>query len=736
MSQRSALYFGGIFFFIFLLLTPLGVFNSWVPPNLHTGFYSATTIDAGDDTGYYAFLRSTFIDGDLDFFNERGYAHAEKITPTGYVFNNWQMGQAILFLPFFLVGHALAHLYQGLGYPVTTDGYSAPYYLSTAVASASYLFAGLVFLYHTLRMFIGKRVSMLVTISSWLASPLIYFSFIRQRMAHTSEFFLASILIFIWVRFRQSREPIHYLVIGTVLGFLCMTRVINVAFFALFIVDLFWAFRQEWKAKPVRTWKTFFILVAALGGGFFITMLPQFYAWYQLNGVPFPPRHMKFAGEGLASINLGPLFENIYSLFFSAKWGLFFSMPLAVFGIAGLCVKDDSIGSLQPGLLAYLSGIFGIILLYPEDSASYGHRHLISALPVFALGLGVLFQRFSRDFYRQVYVGASVICLVAILLQLFMVVQYKVTLPYNHPEFTVKAIGSIGDIVFGYPEYLVRSSSFFQILSTPHPDSWNYLDHMFLVLFPLFQLSAIAFILFLFHQAFKEKRILSFVLNPKLIFIKSVFVSVLLIILVAYAAPKKTDAEIQSRLKYLETAQKGEALFRGGKIDAARLVYTEASQHMPGAWKPYFRIGQAWQGQGNLQEANKFLQMALKFNPGFSPALVILGNNHKRLGDLAGAEKMLRKAIQSWPMNKFAYDSLAQILTAQDKRPEAIKMLKKAVLIDPNYGVGYANLAMIYSSMNQNKKSLEHLNRAIDLGVQGPAISRIKSVIERKVASD
>ena len=152
------------------------------------------------------------------------------------MFNNWQMGQAILFLPFFLVGHALAHLYQGLGYPVTTDGYSAPYYLSTAVASAAYLFAGLIFVYHTLRMFIGKRLSMLVTLSSWLASPLLYFSFIRQRMAHTAEFFLASILIYIWIRFRQSREPIHYLLLGTVLGLLCMTRVINIAFFALFVV--------------------------------------------------------------------------------------------------------------------------------------------------------------------------------------------------------------------------------------------------------------------------------------------------------------------------------------------------------------------------------------------------------------------------------------------------------------------------------------------------------------------
>jgi len=259
---------------------------------------------------------------------------------------------------------------------------------------------------------------------------------------------------------------------------------------------------------------------------------------------------------------------------------------------------------------------------------------------------------------------------------------------------------------------------------------------MFLVLFPLLQLLTLGFILLLFHQAFKEKGILSFVLNPKLIFIKSVFVSILLIILVAYAAPKKSDAEIESRLKYLETEQKGEALFRDGKMNAARLAYTEASKHMPNKSKPYFRIGQVWQGQGNFQEANKFFRMALKFNPRLSSALIILGNNHKRLGDLVRAEEMLRKAMQSWPTNKFAYDSLAQVLAAQNKRQESIEMLKKAVLIDPNYGVGHANLAMIYFSINQNKKSLEHLNRAIDLGVQGPAISRIKSVIERKAASD
>jgi tetratricopeptide (TPR) repeat protein len=732
MSNRSALYLGGIFFFIFLWLTPLGIFNSWVPPNIHTGFYSVTTIDGGDDTGYYAFLRSTFIDGDLDFFNERGYAHAEKINSRGYVFNNWQMGQAILFLPFFLIGHALAHLYQSLGYPVTTDGYSAPYYLSTAVASATYLFAGLIFIYRTLRMFTRKRVSMLATLSIWLASPLIYFSFIRQRMAHTSEFFLVAVLIYIWIRFRQSRSPIYYAVIGTILGLLCMTRVINISFFALFAVDLLWEFRWDWKANPAQAVKKILILAGALGGGFLLTMLPQIYCWYQLNGVPFPPRHMKFAGEGLSGFSVGPLLQNIYTLFLDAKWGLLFSMPLAVLGMVGLFLKDEFSRDLRPGLLAYLAGIFGIILLYPEDSASYGHRHLISALPVFALGLGTLIQRFAGNRSNKINLGPVIVCLIAVLAQFLMLVQYKVSLPYNHPQFTLQALGSSFDVFFERPEMLVRSSSFFQVLFSPHPDSWNYLDGMFLLLFPFFQLMSLVFILFLFHKAFKATGVLSNLLKPQFILVKAVFVSLILMALVAFSAPTMSDSQIQSRLKYLEIAKSGESLFRGGQLDASRIAYTEASQYIPSAWKPYFRIGQAWQGQSNLPEANKFFRMALKFNPGFSPALTLLGNNLKRMGNAEEAEKMLRAAIRSWPMNKYAYDSLAHVLATLDKRPEAIKMLIYAINIDPNYGVGHANLAMIYSSLDNNKKSLEHLNRAIQLGVQGPVIDRIKSIVTQK----
>ena len=226
-------------------------------------------------------------------------------------------------------------------------------------------------------------------------------------------------------------------------------------------------------------------------GGFFLVMLPQVVCWFQLNGVPFPPRHIKFAGEGLSGISLLNLLDKIWALFFSANWGLLFSMPLALAGIVGLFLKNDWLKEIRPGLLAYLVGIFGIVIIYPEDSASYGHRHLISALPIFALGLGNLLRHISFARFKWGVILAIIGVLSAVLVQYFMLIQYKVTLPYNHPEFTLKAMGSMLELISSSANLLLRSTNFFNIISLPHLQSWDYLDGLFLLVFPLFQLAGL-----------------------------------------------------------------------------------------------------------------------------------------------------------------------------------------------------------------------------------------------------
>ena len=90
---------------------------------------------------------------------------------------------------------------------------------------------------------------------------------------------------------------------------------------------------------------------------------------------------------------------------------------------------------------------------------------------------------------------------------------------------------------------------------------------------------------------------------------------------------------------------------------------------------------------------------------------------------------MLRSAIRAWPLNLQAYDSLGQVLAMQDKREEAIQWLNYAVQINPNYGQGHINLAMTYHSLHRSEKSRYHLDRALALGMQGPGVEQIKSMI-------
>jgi len=721
MTKKSLLILGGSFYFVFLLLTPLGIFSDWVSPSFQTGYYSATVIDAGDDAGYYAYLRSLFFDGDLDFINERNYAHAEKLTPTGYVFNNWQIGQAVLFLPFFLVGHLLALIYDALGYPVAVDGYSAPYLLATAVASGTWLFLGLILVFQLARKFASERVAGVTALSIWLASPLLYFTFIRQRMAHTLEFAVSAFLLIAWLHWRKSKNLLDHAVVGAILGLLCMIRVINVAFFALFVVDLLvllWADKSD--SLSVRA-KSHLIRFAAFSAGFLLLMLPQFFCWYKLNGIPFPPRHLKFAGEGMAGFDPLVYLKNLASLLWSPKWGLILSMPLAIAGFLGLSLKNE----FRPALLAYLAGLLSIILLYPEDSASYGHRHLISALPVLALGLARLMQ-WCADRKRWWPLAMGFVFL-AVMGQYFMVVQYKVSLPYNHPQFTWEALGSIPQLILERPSQLLRSTNFFRLLFVDNPAETDFRDILFTFIFPLAQLAALGLTGWIIFRFLSRGPFFS----TKALLKSGIFVSLLLMGIVGWAAPTKTQKEIQARKTYFQYMREGDTLMAKQAMNHARKIYKDAARLMPSLWNPYFKIGATWNVQGRLDEANRFYARGLELNPAHPVALTNLGSNLVFMGKFEDAAGKLEAAIRAWPSNKNAYDALAQALVRMNKPEQAVAMLKQALAIDPNYGPGHANLAVVYTMLNKHEPARIHLNQAAALGVQGQVMDQLIEFYEK-----
>ena len=284
-----------IYTLLFLMLAPLGDFAEWLPPEVQfknpnsiqrKAYYSMIRIDAADDTGVYIPLKSTIIDGDVDYINER-YWWNKVITNTGRVWNvSYQFGSSILWLPFFLVGHLLVYVLNIFGAGFKVDGYSSPYLVMTAIGSAAYGCWGSIISYSIIRRFFRRSAALLVAASAVMISNLNYYAFIRSRKEHTSEYFGVALFFWVLFRFRDLKEKTlpDYLFLGIAAGLMCLIRLNTIVFcivpFVFFIQDIW---KEIWLdgGKPG-------VFLGRYGAGlasFAITLSPMFIHAKLVSGV-------------------------------------------------------------------------------------------------------------------------------------------------------------------------------------------------------------------------------------------------------------------------------------------------------------------------------------------------------------------------------------------------------------------------------------------------------------------
>ena len=727
-SWKRLFFMGVGFYFLFLLLTPLGLFNDWIPPLSHSGYYSVKTVDGGDDTGYYAYLRSVFFDGDLDFIDEHYYAHTNRFNSTGYVFSNWQLGQAVLYLPFFMVGHLSVLLYSALGYPVKADGYSAPYFIATAVASTTYLFAGLMIMIQILKKIVGERIAWVTSISLWMASPLLYYTFIRQRMAHTTEFFLAALFVLVWIYYRESTRKSHHAVMGVCLGLLCLVRLINANYGVLYIADmafLWFAGRNSSNRIPV---KDVLINVLCFTGMFLVMLLPQFVAWNQLNGFIISPYLVDtFQGQATEiSTSFIILGSKLYDIFFSAKWGLMVATPLWFAGLIGLLIPGPVPKSIRFASVVSVISLIIVMLSFVESDA-YGNRYLIAAAVLLTMGLANLLHRFfDNKATRHV---AMVFVLICVAIQYLMIVQYKVTLPYNHPRFSFEALSGITQILFDQPTLLLRSTNFFRLIGF-EKGTWDFVDGMYLLIFPLAQLVCVVGVSCLLGRSTYETSAWEVLTRPKNVIAVGILMSLILVGIVNIATPDKPLGEIEKRVTYKKLLSEGDSFLAKENWDSAQTSFEKASFLMPSLWTPYFKQGIAFGAQNKFKQAAKHYKAGLEIYPDDPSLLVNYGTTLSVLEKFNEAAPILRASIRQWPRNPNAYNALAMIYLKQNNHEKAKDMFFLAVAVKPNFGTGHANLAILYDMMNDKDQATAHLERALELGVRGPIIDNLLRTLQ------
>jgi len=153
-----------------------------------------------------------------------------------------------------------------------------------------------------------------------------------------------------------------------------------------------------------------------------------------------------------------------------------------------------------------------------------------------------------------------------------------------------------------------------------------------------------------------------------------------------------------------------------GDVEEAIRLLLEAVQIDPGFYKAWVNLGLAWERKGNLQEAKRCYEQAIRCQPPWFPlAHYNLAGIFIKQGDLDAALSQCDAALNSDPKFARAYLRKGTILAQRKRFHEAIAEFEKALTFEPEMAMAYNNLGLAYQSLGRLNEAKEAFQRAIVL---------------------
>jgi hypothetical protein len=390
-----------------------------------------------DGVGYYAYLRSAFVDGDLNFTDEfdpqqSPFTHTPMIIPAprpGYLVNSWSVGPALFWAPFWLVGHAIVGLGRQIGLGWQADGYAPPYVAMIALASALAGLATMLGCFKLLTRWFTPQIAATAAISLYLGSNLLYYAQIAGSFAHSLAAATATWFVLAALRLDDDPSLRRWLWLGLAAGAMLVTYWITAL---LLILPLAVGLRQIWLRARQRDRVGIgrLALGACVAAGVAVLVFaPQLVVWKLILGSWFAiPQGSAFAT---------PQRSHLVEALFGSLYGIAWWTPAYFLGL---------LGSLWfarrrpwPGVALFAAGaaylIYNASLPDWHGSGGFGMRRLTAGAPLFAIGLAALFERARR--YRP---------LPAMLAGMLIVWSIAITLRYivyqlPHEPFRLQGLG-------------------------------------------------------------------------------------------------------------------------------------------------------------------------------------------------------------------------------------------------------------------------------------------------------
>lgn len=358
--------------FIFLIVFGFDRYNRWVNFN-KDNFPLVHDVDQ-----FYCYLPAAFIQHDLTFKFPNNYwtvnaPNGNKIARTTY-------GMALMYSPFFFIGHQ----YAGLkGYK--QDGYSLPYKWSLHLGSVLYSLIGLWLCRKNLLKFFSEFIAMITLLGIYLGTNLFYYTYGWGEMSHSYLFCILSTAVYWFFKWDETKQTKYFYLFCAFSGFATLIRPTDSVILLLPLL---------YKVGSVKDFigkLIFFKSIAAkIGVGallFFIPLFFQLLYWKIYSGSWF-----------VFTYNPGERFffndPQILNFLFSFRKGWFIYTPLMALILFGIPFLYKTARPLFIFLIIYFVANIYLLSCWWDWSfgGSFGSRSIIQHYTVFAFALASFFE--------------------------------------------------------------------------------------------------------------------------------------------------------------------------------------------------------------------------------------------------------------------------------------------------------------------------------------------------------
>ena len=293
------------------------------------------------------------------------------------------------------------------------DGFSRPYILAMALATAFYGFLGVFLSFRFACQFVEERWALLATVGIWLATSLPVYMYFNPSWSHAHSVFIVAVFLWYWYRTRQARTTTQWVILGLISGLVLDVYYVNVA---VLVVPLLESLEGYWRSvarQPVdvtrgrtepfpappqrpphvdwpavgRLFRANLLYCCAALAAFLPTLITRKIIY----GGPFIFGYREAGGFRWSS-------PYLRSALLSADHGLLAWTPILILAAGGLFLFLKRDRRLAAFLIVALVTFCYIVGGDPnwDGIASFGNRFFVSLTPLFVLGLAVLFNELAR----------------------------------------------------------------------------------------------------------------------------------------------------------------------------------------------------------------------------------------------------------------------------------------------------------------------------------------------------